>query len=130
MSLIDKLMAPVNTTVISILGIGQMLMGLWVTLPWASLPAFNLTFPPEWFIGILLASIGLMTTIFSLKGNLKKLQWATQAGYLFWIIGSIFMVTTYFTGVGWIAGLIFATYCFMINLNIRVNRRSMKKKNK
>lgn len=119
-------MAPVNTSLISILGSGQTLMGLWLTLPFTSMPSYSLHFPPEWFIGIMLAVVGSLTTVYSIKGNLQKLQWMTTASYLFWIIGMIFMVIANTTGMGWIVGLIFATYCFMININIRANRRNIK----
>lgn len=118
-------MAPVNTALISILGIGQLIMGLWLTLPFNSLPVYNLDFPKEWIIGIVLAVIGFATARYSIKGNLKKLQWATTAAYIFWIVAMIFMIIINTAGMGWIVGLIFATYCFMINLNIRANRRNL-----
>lgn len=117
-------MAPVNTALISILGVGQLIMGLWLILPFASLPVYDLVFPPEWFIGLGLSIVGLATTYYAISGKLKGLQWATTAAYMFWIIGTIFMVCINVTGMGWVVGLIFATYCFMINLNIRANRRT------
>jgi hypothetical protein len=64
--------------------------------------------------------------MFSVKADLKKLQWATMAGYLFWLVGTIFMIIMNIFGIGWVAGLIFTAYCFMINLNIRVSRRYIK----
>jgi predicted membrane protein len=117
-------MAPVNTALISILGAGQFLMGLWLTLPFSSLPAYDLIFPPEWFIGIVLILIGGATTWFSINTKLKALQWSTTLAYIFWLVATIFMIAINITGMGWIAGLIFATYCFLINLNIRANRKN------
>lgn len=116
-------MAPVNTALISLLGLGQFLMGLWLILPFVSLPAYTLTFPPEWLIGMVLATIGVATVRFSVSADLVGLQWSTTMAYLFWTVAMIFMMVYNIAAVGWIAGLIFAAYCFMINLNIRVNRR-------
>lgn len=126
MKLATRLLSPVNTTVISILGVGQLLMGLWLVLPFNSLMLYSLSFPPEWMIGIVLSAIGATTARFSIRSNLKYLQTATTVAYIFWFIAMIFMVITAYFSIGWIVGLIFATYCFMINLNIRVNRRDIR----
>lgn len=126
MKLVNRLLAPVNTTVISILGIGQMLIGFWLILPFHSWPAYAVTPIPEPFIGTVLLVIGIFITIFSLLSNLKALQWATTAGYIFWLVTMIIMMIVSIAGTGWIFSLIFAVYCFMISLNIRVNRRYIK----
>lgn len=126
MKLVNKLLAPVNTTVISILGIGQMLIGAWLILPFNSWGQVSTTPIPEPIIGSVLLVIGIFITIFSLLTNLKALQWSTTAGYLFWIITMTVMLVVNLAGTGWIFSLIFAVYCFMISLNIRVNRKWLK----
>jgi hypothetical protein len=119
-------LAPVNTTVISILGFGQILMGIWLILPMASLKFYAPFFIPEPLIGIVLLIIGVFITRFSLTANLAGLQHAATAGFTFWIIAAGIMLVNAPVAMGWIAGLIFATYCFMISVNIRVNRRFYK----
>ncbi len=126
MKLATRLLAPVNTSVISILGFGQMLVGFWLTLPMNSWGMYATPLIPEWLIGSLLLIIGSAITWFSLKTNLPALQWATTAGYLFWFIAMVIMMVVHLSGTGWIFSLIFAIYCFMISLNIRVNRRFIK----
>ncbi|MFY3742256.1 MAG: hypothetical protein HMLIMOIP_002725 [Candidatus Nitrosomirales archaeon] len=127
MKLATKLLAPVNTTIISILGLGQMLIGFWLILPFNSWGQVSPTPIPESIIGVVLLIIGIFITIFSLLTNLKALQWATTAGYLFWLISMVVMLAVNYAGTGWIFSLIFAVYCFMISLNIRVNRKFLKK---
>lgn len=126
MKLASRLLAPVNTTVISILGTGQLLMGFWLSLPFDSWGDYAVTPIPEWLIGLILMSIGALVSWFSLRTNLKALQYAATAGYLFWIIAMTIMLVVHIEGTGWICSLIFAVYCFMISLNIRVNRRFIK----
>lgn len=126
MKLVNRLLAPVNTTVISILGIGQMLIGFWLTLPFNSWGQVTMTPIPEPIIGTVLLVIGILITVFSLFTNLKALQWSTTAGYLFWLTTMVIMLAVNLAGTGWIFSLIFAVYCFMISLNIRVNRRFLK----
>jgi hypothetical protein len=126
MSLMNKLMAPVNTAVISILGLGQFLIGFWLLLPFNSWGGYVPTPIPEWAIGLLLMFIGSWVTKASLSADLPQLQWATNIAYLFWIVTMVIMLIVHAAGTGWIFALILAVYCFMINLNIRVNRRNIK----
>lgn len=123
MKLATKLLAPVNTSVVSILGFGQMLIGFWLVLPMNSWGQYSTPLVPEWIIGVLLLIIGSSITWFSLKTNLKALQRSTTAGYLFWFISMVIMLIVHLSGTGWIFSLIFAIYCFMISLNIRVNTK-------
>lgn len=125
MKLAAKLLAPVNTSIVSILGFGQMLIGFWLVLPMNSWGQYATPFLPEWLIGSLLLIIGSTITWYSLKTNLSALQWATTAGYLFWFIAMVIMLIVHLSGTGWIFSFIFATYCFLISLNIRVNRKWM-----
>lgn len=127
MKLATKLLAPVNTTIISILGLGQMLIGFWLILPFNSWGQVSPTPVPEAVIGSILLIIGIFITTFSLRTNLKALQWSTTAGYLFWLITMVVMLIVNLAGTGWIFSLIFAVYCFMISLNIRVNRKFLRK---
>lgn len=126
MKLVNKLLAPVNATVISILGLGQVLTGFWLILPYDSWMLYTATMIPEPVIGSILLVIGLGITTFSLLLNLKALQWSSTAGYLFWFMTTIAMFIVHMSGTGWIFSLIFAVFCFIISLNIRVNRKWMR----
>lgn len=123
MRLVNRLLAPLNTTVVSILGIGQMLIGFWLILPFSSWTSYTSIPIPEPVIGSILLAIGLSITTFSLLSNLMALQWSTTAGYIFWLITMVIMFIFNLAGTGWIFSFIFAVYCFMISLNIRVNRK-------
>jgi len=122
MKLASRLLAPVNTTVISILGLGQLLMGVWLVMPFQSLSFYQ----PEWTAGIIIGLIGFFIARFSLRGDLQLLQYITSVAYIFWFASTVVMLIMATQTLGWVVGLIFAAYCFMINLNIRVNRREIK----
>lgn len=126
MKLSSKLLAPVNTTIISILGIGKMLIGIWLMMPFNSWSDYSPTLLPEFLIGAILFVIGVFITWFSLRINLFGLQIATTLGYLFWMITAGVSFAVHLQGTGWITSLIFGVYCFMISLNISVNRRHLK----
>jgi hypothetical protein len=126
MKLVNRLLAPVNTTFVSILGAGQFIVGLWLTLPYNSWGNYIPTPIPEPIVGSILLIIGLLITIFSLLPNIKALQWSATAGYIFWFITMVVMLIVHISGTGWIFSMIFAVYCLMISLNIRVNRRYIK----
>jgi hypothetical protein len=101
-------------------------MGIWLWLPFESLKYYAPFFVPEPFVGLVMFVIGLFITKFSLTANLSGLQHATSAGFMFWLIAAGIMLVNAPIAMGWIAGLIFATYCFMISTNLRVNRRFYK----
>lgn len=126
MKLVNRLLAPVNTTFVSLLGAGQAAVGFWLTLPFDSWSSITPTLIPEPIVGSILLVIGLFITAFSLLANLKGLQWSTTAGYIFWLIAMVVMMVVHIAGTAWVFSLIFATYCFMISLNIRVNRKWMR----
>jgi hypothetical protein len=121
----EKLLAPINTSLISILGLFHTWTGLWLALPWRSFGKIytDILFMPEWAIGLILFSIGVTMLYGALKVNLTALLYSTTAGYLFWLPVSTVLVYANPSGISWIASFIFAVYCFMVNLNIRVNKK-------
>lgn len=117
----EKLLAPINTGIVSLLGIYQMITGLWLVMPWDSLRSNYTDWMPEVIIGIILTIIGSVITYGSIKSKFSALRLGTTMGYLFWFVSTILLIITNLFGIAWIACIVFCVYCLVIDLNLRVN---------
>lgn len=123
MKFIDKLLLPINTGVVSLLGVYQLLTGFWLIMPWNSLRSSYTNWMPELVVGIILFVIGAFISYGSIKSEFTILRIGTTMGYLFWFVSQILLLITNPLGVAWIACLVFCVYCLVVDLNLRINER-------
>lgn len=127
-------MTPINPTWIIILGIYTMAWGLWILSPYwavfstaglysimAQFSPFNID--PEYIFGTIAFVAGAIITRGAIKPSYQNIQMGAFMGFLHWFL----ICTLYFMGdwhnTGGITALVFATYCAIVWVNIKVNRR-------
>lgn len=121
----DKLLKPINTSVVSILGFSNFLMGLWLALPLDSLgTTYSGGIFQEWVYGGLLMLIGALVVIGSLKSKHKSLQWGTGLGFIFWFTWWGFLISHTPQHIDWIWTFTFALYYGFVWLNTKVNKHN------
>lgn len=127
--LAKRLLQPVNTSVISILGVFNFLLGIWLLLPFHSISEqFASKYLPEWELGVIVLAIGLLILIGSIREKLKILSYGTLIGFSFWIATTGVALYYVWQSPLWIFALMIGLYCGFINVNIRVNTNLLNKK--
>lgn len=119
-----RLLEPVNTSVISILGLFNVLLGIWVLLPFDSLIQTS-TLVPEFVLGIITLIIGVLIVWGSFRENMNILKWGTGAGFIEWIGLMGVVIYLNWKSTGWIVALMVSAYCGFVHLNIQVNRKNL-----
>jgi hypothetical protein len=128
-SLARRLLLPINTSVIGILGMFNVLLGFWIVLPFRSLGQnYSSEFFPEWFLGSTTLAIGALIVYGAFKENLKILSIGTVVGFFFWFVAMVLLLITHWASPGWIVGLMIAAYCGFVHLNISVNNKNLRNK--
>lgn len=125
-SLAKRMLQPVNTAVISIMGVFNLLLGFWLILPFKSLGKYDQSI--EFSIGVLLFMIGSIIIYGALRERISTLGTGAIAGFIFWIIATGLAVVTRFTATDWIFTLMIAVYHGFVGLNILVNNRNLPNK--
>jgi len=120
--LAKRLLQPVNTSVVSILGFFNALLGLWLLLPFTSISEqFSSPYIQEWELGILIMAIGLPTLLGSIFERLSMLKIGTLLGFSFWAAVTGAVLYAKWQSPGWIFSLMIAMYCGFVYVNIRIN---------
>lgn len=118
-----KLLKPINTSVVSILGFSNFLMGLWLALPLDSLgSSYSGGLFQEWVYGAMLMFIGGLVIFGALMNKTRTLASGTGFGFIFWFTWTIFLLWHVPSHIDWIWTLTYAIYYGFVYINSRVNR--------
>lgn len=120
-----RMLSPLNTAGVSILGMFNALMGLWVTLPFDSMDG-NF---PEIYYGLLLLSAGIAITVGSIKEIYNILAIGTRLSYYLWFLTMLGSLYVNWHDPFWIVSLMIALYGLFVATNIKVNRNNLPFKN-
>ena len=122
--LAKKLLKPINTSVVSILGFSNLLMGLWLVLPYNSIgeaydhgPLFQ-----EWVYGLMLLLVGVLVLVGVVREKVTMLAWGTGLGFVFWFTWSVFLTARTIDHIDWIWTTTYALYYGFVYVNARVNK--------
>ena len=126
-TLAKRMLQPVNTSVISIMGVFNLLLGTWLALPFKSLGKYDQSI--ELSIGAILITIGAIIVYGALRERISTLGTGAIVGFIFWIIATGLAVVTHFTATDWIFTLMISVYHGFVGLNILVNNRNLPNKN-
>jgi hypothetical protein len=122
-----RLLQPVNTSVVSIMGIFNTLLGFWLVLPMKSLNKYD---GQALEVGI--GSVTLIIGIFILWGAISEripvLIIGSMTGAIFWVMASGLAITTNWRATDWIFTFMIATYHGFVGLNMIVNNRNLPNK--
>jgi hypothetical protein len=125
--LAKRLLQPVNTSVISIMGIFNLLLGFWLILPFRSLSKYEQSI--EFTVGAGLLTIGIIILYGALRERFSTLGTGAIVGFIFWIIATGLAIATHFTSTDWIFTLMIAVYHGFVGVNILVNNHNLPNKN-
>lgn len=126
-NLAKRMLQPVNTSVISIMGVFNLLLGFWLILPFKSLGKYEQSI--EFSVGAILFTIGAIIVYGALRERISTLGTGAIVGFIFWIIATGLAVVTHFTSTDWIFTLMIAVYHGFVGLNILVNNHNLPNKN-
>jgi NhaP-type Na+/H+ or K+/H+ antiporter len=122
--LAERLLQPVNTSVISILGVFNILFGFWITLPFRS---FDVDYDllPELFLGPSTMFVGLIIVYASFKENMDILRIGTGAGFFEWVALMGVFIYMDWRSPWWIVALMIGSYCGFVYTNLKVNSNNL-----
>lgn len=127
--LAKRLLQPVNTSVISIMGVFDFVFGGWLILPFNSLSNKYSSGFPEWLIGLITLVIGFLIVFGAVRERLQMLSVGALVGFLFWLIATGLAMTTRIESPAWIFAIMISVYHFFVGVNIRVNYSNLRNKN-
>lgn len=119
----SKMLSPINTMAVSILGLFNILMGIWISLPFDSLTFTNSV--PEWLISAILLIIGSFIVSGSLREVYKTLLTGTQLSFYFWFFSVAGLLYAQWESPIWIVALMISMYSLFVSVNIKVNRENL-----
>lgn len=122
-----RLMQPINSSLVALLGAYTLVWGLWLLAPWwdvftrAALYS-KMDAYPEWAWGLFAVFSGAELLYGVIKNHNRDLRRGALVGFFHWII----VTGMYFAGdwhnTGGITALTISLYCFVIYLNYRKNK--------
>lgn len=118
-----KMLSPINTYAVGILGIFNILLGLWICLPFDAL-AFVHSFP-EWIFASMMMIIGYFITSGSMTENYNTLIMGTQMSFYFWFLSVGGLLYAQWQNPAWIVALMIAMYSLFVAVNIKVNKENL-----
>jgi len=118
-----KMLSPINTAGISILGIFNIFLGIWISLPFDALHHVNGL--PEWIIASILLVIGSFILSGSMGDKYRTLLIGTQLSFYAWFLSVGGLIYTDWQSVLWIIALMIAVYSLFVSVNIKVNRENL-----
>jgi hypothetical protein len=130
--LATKMLEPVNTAAIIILGAYTTIWGLWVANPfWTVFTQAHLydwmnRLMPEWAWGLIAIVVGLMMVYGVLRHSYRSLTLGALVGYFHWLAIAIMYFGGDWQNTGGITSLIIAIYSGFIWLNITRNKGNLK----
>lgn len=119
----SKMLSPINTMAVSILGMFNILMGLWISLPFDSILFIN-NFP-EWIIASIMLIIGYFIVSGSLRQIYRTLLVGTQLSFYFWFLSIGGLLYAQWQNPVWIVALMIAMYSAFVAVNIKVNKDNL-----
>lgn len=119
------MLSPINTAAVSILGLFNVLMGVWISLPFDSVGGSL----PETYYGLALIAIGLSVLIGSVKERYIVLAIGTRLSYYIWFLTMLGSLWNNWHDPYWIVSLMIACYGLFVATNIKVNRNNLPFKN-
>lgn len=129
--LAQRMLQPINTSVISILGFFDCLLGVWIILPFTSLKDNYTTLHfPEWLIGVVTFLIGATILAGSIKESFKLLATGSALAFVYWFVITVLLFINNWSSPGWIIGLMVAFYSGFVYANLSVNSKNLLNKMK
>jgi len=127
----ERLLQPINTSVISILGMFSVLLGIWLILPFDSLSneLIGTKHYYEWIVGAAMAVPGTTIVVGALMDKMHALTIGTGFGFYVWFGLMVLTLILNWQSGWWIVALMIAIYCGFVHLNLRVNRNNLPNKN-
>jgi len=119
----SKMLSPINTAAVSILGFFNILMGIWISLPFDSLYAPD-SFP-EWIIAAGMLIIGTFIISGSIKEIYRTLIIGTQLSFYYWFLAMGGLLFVNWHDPSWIVALMIASYSLFVAVNIKVNKDNL-----
>lgn len=119
----SKMLSPINTMAVSILGMFNILMGIWISLPFDSILFIN-NFP-EWIIASIMLIIGYFIVSGSLRQIYRTLLVGTQLSFYFWFLSIGGLLYAQWQNPVWIVALMIAMYSAFVAVNIKVNKDNL-----
>lgn len=119
----SKMLSPINTMAVSILGFFNVLMGIWISLPFDSL-LFIHNFP-EWILSAIMLIIGYFIVTGSVKQIYRTLLVGTQMSFYFWFLSIGGLLYAQWQNPAWIVALMIALYSAFVAVNIKVNKENL-----
>lgn len=119
----SKMLSPINTYAVGILGVFNILMGLWICLPFDSL-SFMHSFP-EWIVASIMMIIGYFITSGSVMEAYRTLIMGTQMSFYFWFLSVGGLLYAQWQNPAWIVALMIAMYSLFVAVNIKVNKENL-----
>lgn len=119
----SKMLSPINTYAVGILGVFNILMGFWICLPFDSL-SFMHSFP-EWIVASIMMIIGYFITSGSVMENYSTLIMGTQMSFYFWFLSVGGLLYAQWQNPAWIVALMIAMYSLFVAVNIKVNKENL-----
>lgn len=123
--LAKRLLEPINTSVVSIMGFYNFLTGFWLLLPMHSFRAGTGNLFTEMSLGVIMIGIGSLILYGALKVKGKFLRIGAGLGCLFWLVWTCILIYVNIAGVGWINALMITVYCGFVYLNLHTNRLNL-----
>lgn len=121
--LAKRLLQPINTSLALLIGVYNLLTGLWLCLPFNSIENILETYGTEEHqLGIWLIIVGLITSVAVIASKYEYLLIGSFLSFVTWLAALILLLFSNIAGVGWITALVISGYCGMIFINLRVNR--------
>jgi hypothetical protein len=119
----QRLLSPINTAGIGILGIFNILMGIWISLPFDALSFIFLG--PEWIVASVLLVVGSFILSGTMKENRKILLIGAQSSFYSWFLSVGGLIYLSWQSPIWIVALMIAAYSMFVAVNIKVNKDNL-----
>ena len=119
-----RMLHPINTMAVSILGLFNILLGIWISLPFDAMNDVSNTFP-EWLISAFMLIIGSFIISGSFKEVYRTLIVGTQMSFYFWFLSVGGLLYSNWHDPAWIVALMIAAYSLFVAVNIKVNKDNL-----
>jgi hypothetical protein len=119
----SKMLHPINTAGVSILGAFNILMGIWISLPFTSLTFAQSV--PEWIVAAIMLIIGSFIISGSMREIYRTLIIGTQMSFYFWFLSIGGLLYAEWQNPAWIVALMIAVYSLFVAVNVKVNRDNL-----
>lgn len=118
-----RMVGPINTAGVSILGAFNVLLGAWVLLPFDSLGVSDML--PEWIIALGLIIIGLFITVGSINERYRLLTIGSNASFYYWFLSTVGALLVSWQNTAWIFSAMIACYSAFVAVNFKVNHKNL-----